>query len=166
MKHKFRKDGIFNLWFYNSSDFLHILVDSLHLEPGIQNVADPTDPDAKHCSIVFIVFIFGRWIRLDDTKHGDILVSMIWKPITQNTGIPPPDHPVHPVPLPFQHRIVQLQNYPFCPNCQMIKGSYDQMIDILNITVKLPSNNQLMKRLHLFAFSIVLLSKCLNVQFC
>ena len=90
MKHKFRKDGIFNLWFYNSSHFLHILVDSLHLEPGIQNVADPTDPDAKHCSIVFIVFIFGRWIRLDDTKHGDILVSMIWKPITQNTGIPPP----------------------------------------------------------------------------
>ena len=47
-----------------------------------------------------LFFIFGRWIRLDDTKHGDILVSMIWKPITQNTGIPPPDHPVHPVLFP------------------------------------------------------------------
>ncbi|XP_023341723.1 extended synaptotagmin-3, partial [Eurytemora carolleeae] len=31
--------------------------------------------------------IEDRWIRLDDTKHGEILVSMIWKPITQNTGI-------------------------------------------------------------------------------
>ena len=74
----FKNQEIFTISFYNSSDlglrinifFLHFLVDILPLrfesmdlhifadldpDPGSQNIADPMDPDLKHCIHILLM---------------------------------------------------------------------------------------------------------------